>query len=97
MVKTRLYLDCRYTPKGSPAPLKICIYKDNVRALIPMNININPDEWNSKKQRPRDDEMYSMIKARLGKIEVYVFKQDTEGVISSLFPSTTPPLIKFCK
>ena len=44
MVKIRLYLDCRYTPKGSPAPLKICIYKDNVRALIPMNINIEPDQ-----------------------------------------------------
>lgn len=84
MVKTRLYLDCRYTPKGSPAPLKICIYKDNVRALIPMNINIDPGEWSAKRQRPHDDKLHSMIKARLGKIEAYIFKQDTEGAFNGM-------------
>lgn len=84
MVKIRFYLDCRGVEKGSVAPLKLCIYKDNVRALIPLNINIHPKDWSAKRQRPADEDLYNLLSERKLMIESFVLKQDTDGVFKGM-------------
>lgn len=84
MVKIRFYLDCRGIEKGSVAPLKLCIYKDNVRALIPLNINIHPKDWSAKRQRPADEDLYCLLTERKLKIESFVLRKESEGVFNGL-------------
>ncbi|MCH5225080.1 MAG: site-specific integrase [Muribaculaceae bacterium] len=84
MVKIRFYLDCRGVEKGSVAPLKLCIYKDNVRALIPLNINIHPKDWSAKRQRPADEELYNLLSERKLRVESFVLKQETDGAFKGM-------------
>lgn len=48
MATTKLYLDTRATKKGKPAPLKLAITKKGNTALLPLNVNLLPDQWDKK-------------------------------------------------
>lgn len=84
MVKIRFYLDCRGVEKGSVAPLKLCVYKDYVRALIPLNIHIYPKDWSAKRQRPADEDLYSLLSERKLMIKSFDLKQDAYGAFNGL-------------
>lgn len=84
MISTRYYLDCR---RGSEVgTLKIVICKDRVRALIPTNIKLHPDNWDPKNQKATGDyESYNpLLKERMGVVEAYIFKSDTWNDFSGL-------------
>lgn len=84
MVSTRYYLDCR---RGNEiGTLKIVICKDRVRALIPTNFRLHPDNWDQKNQRATGDcvGFNPLLKERMGVVEAFIFKSETWNEFAGL-------------
>lgn len=81
MVKTRFYLDCRRAKADGLGTLKISIFKDNVRALIPLNIKLPPKFWDPEGQVAKGDyaDLNPMLLQRKAVIDAFIFKKESFG------------------
>lgn len=48
MATTKLYLDTRFSKKGTPAPLKLSITRKGQTSLLSLNISIKKSQWDKK-------------------------------------------------
>lgn len=94
MITTRLYLDCRKSDGGQPAPLKYVITKKGLRSLINLNINIFPVFWDAENQRVtgtlKADGLNVAIKERKDLIEDILKRLAYSGALEGM----TSPEIK---
>lgn len=81
MVKTRFYLDCRRIKADGLGTLKISIFKDNVRALVPLNFKIPPECWDSESQMAigKYRELNPMLLQRKAAIDSFIFMKESAG------------------
>ena len=86
MVKTRFYLDCRRAKADGLGTLKISIFKDNVRALIPLNIKLPPECWNADAQIATGDfaDLNPMLLQRKAVIDSFIFKGESAGEFNGM-------------
>lgn len=86
MITTRLYLDCRRSKPGRPAPLKLTINKDQVRTFLNLGIDIPPEFWDAKNQVAVKD--YSHLNLLISQqhtfIKTLLFQWNMSGEIHSL-------------
>lgn len=77
MVKTRFYLDCRRAKVDDLGTLKISIFKDDVRALIPLNIKIPRKYWDTEGQMAKGDyaDLNPMLLQRKAVIDSFIFRK----------------------
>ena len=86
MVKTGFYLDCRRAKADGLGTIKISIFKDNVRALIPLNIKLPPEYWDAKNQIATDvyKDLNPMLLQRKAVIDSFIFKKETCGEFNGM-------------
>lgn len=86
MVKTKFYLDCRRAKADGLGTLKISIFKDNVRALIPLNIKLPPHYWDTEGQMAKGDyaDLNPMLLQRKAVIDSFIFKKESCGEFNGM-------------
>lgn len=86
MIATRLYLDRRGVKPGNPAPLKFVVTKNKVRALIPLNIKLNPENWDSGKQKASGSyaSLNSLLLQKKVFLETLLFRMESSGDLEGL-------------
>lgn len=88
MVTTRFYLDCRDTAPGSPAPLKLVLTRQGVRALIPLNLSVLPSQWDAKRQivvgHLRKQQYNSLLAEQKIAIDTILFRLSSAGELRGL-------------
>ena len=86
MVKTRFYLDCRRAKADGLGTLKISIFKDNVRALIPLNIKLPSRCWDADKQIAKEgyEDLNPMLLQRKAVIDSFIFKKESSGEFNGM-------------
>lgn len=88
MVTTRFYLDCRDCAAGNPAPLKLVLTKNGVRALISLNISLLPSQWDARRQivvsHPRKQQFNALIVERKLAVDGILFRMESSGELSGL-------------
>lgn len=88
MITTRFYLDSRGSAPGSPAPLKLVITKNGVRALIPLHISLLPSQWDARRQivigHPRREQFNSLIIGHKLSADTVLFRLESSGELVGL-------------
>lgn len=51
MATLKFILDCRAVKEGAAAPLKVSIGHQRKTALLPLNINLSPDNWDAEAEK----------------------------------------------
>ena len=51
MATVKFILDSRAVKKGASAPLKVSIGHQRKTALLPLNINLTPDQWDANAEK----------------------------------------------
>lgn len=51
MATVKFILDCRAVKVGAAAPLKVSIGHQRRTALLPLNINLTPDQWDANGEK----------------------------------------------
>lgn len=83
MVTTRFYLDCRGTAPGAPAPLRLVITKNSLRAFVPLNVCLLPSQWDARRQmvagHPRRAALNNLLQAKKVEVDRIIFRLSSEG------------------
>lgn len=95
MITTRLYLDCRRSKPGAPAPLKLAVSKDKVRSLFNLDIDILPEYWDKENQQALKDysHLNVLISQKLTFIKSLIFQWEMTGEIHGLTSAQVKDLI----
>lgn len=87
MITTRFYLDCRAVSNG-PAPLKIVITKNSLRAFVPLPVRLLPKWWDAKRQvivsHPRQAELNNTILTYKVEVDGILLRMEREGRLQGL-------------
>lgn len=96
MITTRLYLDCRDSAPGSPAPLKFVITKNKVRALLSLNIRIDPSCWDQYVQKAKGgyEKLNRLILQKKTFIDSLIFQMESAGELIGLKSSEIKKLVE---
>ena len=88
MITTRFYLDCRDSAPGSPAPLKLVLTRQGVRALISLNISVLPSQWDARRQivtgHPRKQQFNALLAEQKITVDAILFRLSSAGELRGL-------------
>lgn len=94
MATTKLYLDCRATKQGEPAPLKLMINKHSRTALLPLDVRLLPEQWDAAKMQvvkhPKKAALNAYITNRISRVNDIL----RDLVVQELAPTMTATEIK---
>lgn len=88
MATINLYLDCRATAKGKPAPLKLVISKHGRTSLIPLDVHILPSQWDKKAKKvvehPNKVKLNAYISRRKVDVENIIYDTYSDRDVSRM-------------
>ena len=94
MATYKLYLDRRAVKDGEPAPLKIMINKHSKSALLPIDVRLLPEQWDTNRQQvikhPKKAALNAYITNRMARVGDIM----RELVLNETAPTMTATQIK---
>ncbi|MBJ2186423.1 recombinase [Paramuribaculum intestinale] len=88
MITTRFYLDCRAVRPGAPAPLRLVLTKNGVRAFIPLNVSLLPTQWDISRQmiigHPRKQQLNSQIAECKLNADGIIYRLQSDGELLNM-------------
>lgn len=88
MITTRFYLDCRAVASGNPAPLRLTLTKNSVRAYLPLSVSLLPSQWDAHRQMvvgtPRKAALNNFIQYQKLAVDQIIFRLAEAGEIAGL-------------